>query len=424
MNLNRTIHIFLLIFLFFSSSLNEVDLLELESKEMEKRLLLLKDRIQRDEVEREKFKGGSKWKSARKDKGSLLSYSKDVQETRNKSNNEIGYDPILKALEEQAALAQAEALAMMNKDTKGKKMANNSFISKHKQPNIKPDIEYEKVNKEKAFSSKINPVSVWSCEEVSKWLVSIGLDQYSSVFYENQITGEVLLDISLVDLDYMSITALGHRKLILKAVESLKITSSRTNIPKLPIISPRLEVDGNPLKSSSSSSSAATAAAAASSKKHWSHLEPLSSNKVKNSNEISINSADYMKSTEELDEIAEREAFTRAVMEWRNSNKTIQPANEPITIEENPKIFQKEVENESLADTHWHNPFSGPGAPSHDHDISFINEEIQPLSARGLKSLADGELDEAKEHEVCKLLKKHIIIMITIGLLILYLCRF
>ena len=361
---------------------------------MEKRLSLLKDRIQRDEAEREKFKGGSKWKSARKDKGSLLSYSKDVQEKRNKSNNEIGYDPILKALEEQAALAQAEALAMLNKDTKGKKVTNNSFISKHKQPNIKPDIEYEKVNKEKNFSSKINPVTVWSCDEVRKWLASIGLDQYSSVFYENQINGEVLLDISLEDLDYMSITALGHRKLILKAVESLKITSPSTNIPKLPIISPRLEVDGNPLKSSAAATAAATAAA--SSKKHWSHLEPLSSNKVKNSNEISINSADYMKSTEELDEIAEREAFTRAVMEWRNSNKTIQPVNEPI--EENPKIFQKEVENETVTDTHWHNPFSGPAAPS--QNISFINEEIQPLSARGLKSLADGELDEAKEHEV------------------------
>jgi hypothetical protein len=38
------------------------------------------------------------------------------------------------------------------------------------------------------------------------------LAQYVSIFAANQISGPVLLDISLEDLDYMEIKALGHRK--------------------------------------------------------------------------------------------------------------------------------------------------------------------------------------------------------------------
>lgn len=38
------------------------------------------------------------------------------------------------------------------------------------------------------------------------------LSQYVDVFSANQISGPVLLDISLEDLDYMEVKALGHRK--------------------------------------------------------------------------------------------------------------------------------------------------------------------------------------------------------------------
>jgi hypothetical protein len=48
------------------------------------------------------------------------------------------------------------------------------------------------------------------------------LSQYVNVFSINQITGPVLLDISLEDLDYMEVKALGHRKVILKGIEDLR----------------------------------------------------------------------------------------------------------------------------------------------------------------------------------------------------------
>lgn len=48
------------------------------------------------------------------------------------------------------------------------------------------------------------------------------MDQYIEKFAENEINGLILLDITLDDLDYMGITVLGHRKVILKGAEDLR----------------------------------------------------------------------------------------------------------------------------------------------------------------------------------------------------------
>lgn len=55
-------------------------------------------------------------------------------------------------------------------------------------------------------------VDYWSVNDVGDWLDSILLSQYKNIFNQNQIAGPILLDISLEDLDYMSITTLAHRK--------------------------------------------------------------------------------------------------------------------------------------------------------------------------------------------------------------------
>lgn len=52
----------------------------------------------------------------------------------------------------------------------------------------------------------------WTVNDVGEWLQSMMLSQYVEVFTANQISGPVLLDISLEDLDYMEVKALGHRK--------------------------------------------------------------------------------------------------------------------------------------------------------------------------------------------------------------------
>ena len=65
-------------------------------------------------------------------------------------------------------------------------------------------------------------METWSIADVGEWLQSIRLDAYVASFAVNEISGQVLLDISLDDLDYMDVTILGHRKLILKGIEDLR----------------------------------------------------------------------------------------------------------------------------------------------------------------------------------------------------------
>lgn len=57
---------------------------------------------------------------------------------------------------------------------------------------------------------------------MGEWLAFIGMDQYVAKFAENEISGSILMDVTLEDLDYMSITVLGHRKSILKGAEELR----------------------------------------------------------------------------------------------------------------------------------------------------------------------------------------------------------
>src|SRR5579859_1708134 len=58
-------------------------------------------------------------------------------------------------------------------------------------------------------------------DDVSGWLAEIGLGQYAQLFSDNEVDGEVLVDLTEEDLDGLGIV-LGHRKKILKAIDQLK----------------------------------------------------------------------------------------------------------------------------------------------------------------------------------------------------------
>ena len=62
----------------------------------------------------------------------------------------------------------------------------------------------------------------------------MNLHQYIDAFILNEINGIILLDITLEDLDYMGITALGHRKTILKGAEDLRVHRRVVNPPQPP----------------------------------------------------------------------------------------------------------------------------------------------------------------------------------------------
>ena len=195
------------------------EVLESEAKEMELRLRALQERMQQEQLADSAVvkKGGSRWRSARTDKGSVTSYAKDVQEKyKKKSAADGGGDPVMRA---PASVRRAA------RET----MAAETFSSKGTNDFSCGELRYFVIISIAAFVSFSSEVGVWAIADVTDWLNSIALGQYAEVFAQNEISGPILLDISLEDLDYMGISILGHRKVILKGVEDLR-TNKRVTI--------------------------------------------------------------------------------------------------------------------------------------------------------------------------------------------------
>ena len=63
----------------------------------------------------------------------------------------------------------------------------------------------------------------WTIRDVGDWLKRLGLNDYIQKFKENHINGQVLFELTEVDLkDEFNMTSLGHRKSFVRAVENLK----------------------------------------------------------------------------------------------------------------------------------------------------------------------------------------------------------
>lgn len=133
----------------------------------------------------------------------------------------------------------------------------------------------------------------WDVADVSAWLTEVQLQQYVSAFAQNAITGSVLLDITGEDLDYMEIKILGHRKIILKAVEEFRQNqryssgaSATTKMPEMLRTSSNPNMtDGNSGKQLLSKSMQLAGSSGDLEQRevkstHWSQLEPLANNKV------------------------------------------------------------------------------------------------------------------------------------------------
>lgn len=65
-------------------------------------------------------------------------------------------------------------------------------------------------------------ISEWTADECADFIATIGLEQYSSRFVENEIVGEALVALQHDDLKSMGINSVGHRLTILKSVYDVK----------------------------------------------------------------------------------------------------------------------------------------------------------------------------------------------------------
>ncbi|KAI0180648.1 hypothetical protein GGR52DRAFT_578788 [Hypoxylon sp. FL1284] len=65
-------------------------------------------------------------------------------------------------------------------------------------------------------------ISEWDADECADFIATIGLQQYSDRFIENEIVGEALVALLHDDLKAMGVTSVGHRLTILKSVYDVK----------------------------------------------------------------------------------------------------------------------------------------------------------------------------------------------------------
>lgn len=127
---------------------------------------------------------------------------------------------------------------------------------------------------------------------MNEWLISAQLSHYSASFIANEISGPVLLDITLDDLDYMGVSILGHRKIILKSIEDLRknrritlnlIASHEGNKTPQPVIKvpPEYAQSQNNIQKPESKLVALPSPREVTTPTvHWSHLEPLCNKQV------------------------------------------------------------------------------------------------------------------------------------------------
>lgn len=302
--------------------ISETEQLERQAREMEARLKALQSKMQESATadDTSSSSGGTRWKGARPEKGSVTNYAKDYQEKLKTK----------RTVSEKTDKATAEGRREARKQS-----------SAH-------------------FSAK--GADSWSVADVCEWLASKGLDQHIGSFQQNEISGPILLELSLQDLDYMGITVLAHRKIILNGIEEI---SGKSAAKPAKGLSASLDVDSR----RDVKAQGQPVAAPAKTTLHWSQLDPLSSNKVREAENI-INAADAP-----IDEEAERRAFQEAVMEWRRMGQG---------------SSQSEVADSRPADGGmWSNPFA--------QSVDDSQVGTTSHSAKAPSSLADGALDEEKE---------------------------
>src|SRR5215472_3568709 len=58
-------------------------------------------------------------------------------------------------------------------------------------------------------------------EDIGDWLRRLGLERYEQAFRENEIDLRVLPELTVDDLKELGVAAIGHRRLLLKAIDDL-----------------------------------------------------------------------------------------------------------------------------------------------------------------------------------------------------------
>jgi len=80
-----------------------------------------------------------------------------------------------------------------------------------------------------SHSVEFQDVQFWTTDRVLEWLVSVGLGHLNELFQMHRISGDVLLELSQIDLAEMGVQALGDRKRILRGIALLQLPPLASN---------------------------------------------------------------------------------------------------------------------------------------------------------------------------------------------------
>lgn len=220
-----------------------------ETAEMEERLSRLKTDLAAEAEMREASGpkvGGARWRSARTDRGSVRAYAKDVK-VRHKEQLQQRPPHGIFASGGAAAGAQAQPQAGAGARAAAALRDEQRRRHHHKDRGERADDSADSrasASDQHALVAhpgfKGREVSRWCVGDTLEWLESLGLGKHKGVFQQNEISGPILLEVGLDDLDYMKVFVLAHRKQILKGIEELRRGSGRpsADMPPPPVPAP------------------------------------------------------------------------------------------------------------------------------------------------------------------------------------------
>ena len=74
--------------------------------------------------------------------------------------------------------------------------------------------------------------------DIGRWLRGLGLERYEQAFRKNEIDLRVLPELTADDLKELGVAAIGHRRLLLKAIADLAAGAARAAAEDVPAASP------------------------------------------------------------------------------------------------------------------------------------------------------------------------------------------
>ncbi|CAM9456436.1 unnamed protein product [Choristocarpus tenellus] len=416
-----------------------------ETAEMEERLVKLRtDMIAEThlrEASCQDVGGGSHWRSACPDRGSVRSYAKDVKERQQKQQYLRHRKPGGRYTKGPHAGAGARAATGLREE-KGHGVPRGAPINSHGQrvPVVGPsssevsgESNFPRTmctgNKSTGIGNGVcnkdarKDVSLWGVGDTIKWLESLELGQYREIFQKNEISGPILLEVGMDDLDYMSINILAHRKVILKGIEHLKRDSCRPDLP--PPAPEHISVNNEPQNHSARSCAPSWTADSVHFPQDPSHTSILWS-QVKPLTDIMVGSGDVPQPSSKLahgeyDEHEAHKSFTEAVMAWRRSkgggegtlctsgtsligDKWMAKSKSGLGLTRWAEDEEHTCDEREGADIHmWTNPFDSPQSKKTGDMKSahpdFHSPPSDAVFATSTTEISTESLDEEAEHE-------------------------